>query len=133
MMRRNLRISALFCLVMTFLLSSCSKDEAGDGEYNLTVSIQVEVGDELRNVSNAFVRIYAPVEGSFIDYFQYTDESGETSVSFNNKVIVEIQASRQGFKGCGFAEVNRGSNKVAVVLKRIDSGEEDGCSALSSF
>lgn len=115
-------ITAFIALVTVgFLASSCEKDES---EYRLTV---VVTANETVKVQNADVRVFAPVSTTFIDYYDATDEKGETNYSFKNKVVVEIIANKGAFKGCTFAEVDRGSNIITIDLKPHGS-EDNGCS-----
>lgn len=103
------------------LFSSCEKDAQ---IYELTTVVTVDGGDR---VQNALVHIYAPVSGAFLDYFVYTDDNGEVFIDLNNKAVVEIEAQKGSFKACGFAEINRGSNRVTIELKPFGD-EENGCS-----
>ncbi len=115
-------ISAIVLLIAGLLLMpSCEKDTS---DYNLT--IVVTANDSVR-VQNANVRVFAPVSPTFIDYYDATDENGETHYSFKNKVVVEVIANKGSFKGCSFAEVEQGSNTVYIDLKPFGS-DENGCS-----
>lgn len=100
--------------------SGCSKNNS---KHNLTV---VVVADNDVKVANALIRLYAPVDNSYIDYFAYTNESGETSFEFEKEVVLEIIASKGSFVGCNFAQVKQGDTKVEVLIK--DWGVDDnGC------
>lgn len=113
------------CAMLTgafFLSTSCEKDTR---KYELTVVITAN--DSVR-VQNASVRIYAPVANSIVDYFFNTDENGEVNFTFEDKVIVEIEAVKGGsYRGCTFAELNRGENTVYLDLKRYDDPHSNGC------
>lgn len=106
-------------LAMFFTFTGCTKEET---KHVLDLIITV---DEDVRVSNAFVRVYAPVSNSYIDYYAYTDEVGELEYKFDNKVIVEVIATKGSFKACTFVEVERGVNTVYLDLKPF--GEENGC------
>jgi hypothetical protein len=115
-------ISAILLLTAgVLLMPSCEKDNS---DYQLT--IVVTANDSVR-VQNANVRVFAPVTPTFIDYYDATDENGETHYSFLNKVVVEVIANKGSFKGCSFAEVNQGSNTVTIDLKPYGS-DDNGCS-----
>ncbi|MEQ9261985.1 MAG: hypothetical protein RLP14_02375 [Owenweeksia sp.] len=124
-MKKLLTLALLFS--MTLMLSySCSKD---DDKYLLKV--RVTVNDTI-TIQNALVHIYAPVSPTFVDYFIYTDENGETDeIKLNNKAIVEIFAGKGTFKGCGFAEIERGPQVVVVDMKAPSQEDENGCDALN--
>ena len=112
-MKRLIAILGAFVLLSgTFLLTaSCEKDER---DYELT--IVVTTNDSVR-VQNALVYVSAPVTGTFIEYYTYSNEQGETNYTFENKVIVEIKAAKGSFQGCTFVEVERGQNVIYVDVK----------------
>ena len=115
-------ISASFLLSAgMMLMSSCQKDNS---KYKLT--IVVTANDTVR-VQNASVRVFAPVSPTYVDYYDATDERGETNYTFLNKVVVEVIANKGSFKGCSFAEVNQGNNTVYIDLKPHGS-DDNGCS-----
>ncbi len=115
-------ISASFLLSAgMMLMSSCEKDNS---KYKLT--IVVTANDTVR-VQNASVRVFAPVSPTYVDYYDATDERGETNYTFLNKVVVEVIANKGSFKGCSFAEVNQGNNTVYIDLKPHGS-DDNGCS-----
>ena len=103
-----------------FCTSSCEKDTR---DYELTVIVTVY--DSVK-VQNALVHVFADTQGSFVDYYNYTSEEGETHYKFDNKVIVEIEAGKSGFKACGFAEVDRGENVIRIDLKPY-TDPHNGC------
>lgn len=113
-----LRLSLLGLLTLGFF--SCEQDER---DYALDVI--VTVNDSIR-AQNALVHIYAPVENTNIDIFRYTDERGMVSIQQPNKAVLEIVASRPGFKACSFAELDRGLTTVQVDLKPFDN-QDNGC------
>lgn len=121
-MKRLVPISFVLSLLLAacFLFSSCEK---GSGDYKLT--IEVTINDTVR-VQNANVHVYAPVTPTYIDYYDATDEQGETNYQFPNRVVVQITANKGSFKACSFAEVDEGSNSVQVDLKPYGD-EENGC------
>ncbi len=100
--------------------SGCSKDNLN---HKLTV---VVVADDDVKVANALIRLYAPVDNSYIDWYVYTNEAGEAQFEFPNKVIVEVIASKGSFVGCNFAEVEEGENTVQVEIKEWGT-DDNGC------
>ena len=112
--------SLLLCAGV-LLMPSCEKDNS---KYKLT--IVVTANDTVR-VQNASVRVFAPVSPTYVDYYDATDERGETHYTFLNKVVVEVIANKGSFKGCSFAEVNQGTNTVYIDLKPHGS-DDNGCS-----
>ncbi|HAD98018.1 MAG TPA: hypothetical protein DCG19_11475 [Cryomorphaceae bacterium] len=122
-MRKLLALTFIFSLILV-LSSSCNKDK---DKYLLKV--RVTVNDSIA-IDNALVHIYAPVEATFVDYFLYTDENGETGdIRLNNKAIVEIFAGKGTFKGCNVVEVEQGPQVALVNMKSIDD-PNNGCDAL---
>ena len=122
-MRKLLTLTFVFSLVLA-LSSSCDKDK---DKYLLKVRVTI---NDSTSVQNALVHIYAPVEATFVDYFLYTDESGETGdIRLNNKAIVEIFAGKGTFKGCNVVEVEQGPQVAVVNMKSIDD-PNNGCEAL---
>lgn len=116
-------ITVIGALLLTcsaiFFTTSCEKDTR---DYQLT--IVVTTYDSVR-VQNALVHLYAPVSNSVVDYWYNTDEQGETHYTFENKVIVEIEAGKGSFKACSFVEVERGENVIYVDLQPY--GTHNGC------
>lgn len=121
-MKRLLQPILLIILLMggMFCMNSCEKDQ---GDYNLTVVVTV---NDTTRVANAFVRVYAPVSNTTIDYYDNVDENGEKNYSFDNEVVVEVIATKSSFRACNFAEVERGDNTVYVNLKPFGSND-NGC------
>ena len=121
-MKKLLTLAVLFSMIIMVSLS-CSKD---DDKYLLKVRVTF---NDTTNVHNALVHVYAPVNSTFVDYFIYTDENGETGeIKLPNKAIVEIFAGKGTFKGCGFAEVEQGP-QVAVVDMKPLGNTDNGCDA----
>ena len=116
-------VSWVFSLLlgMLLILSNCSKDNS---EYVLRVTVYA---DEDVKVANALIRVYAPVENTFVDLYLSTDEQGEAEFTFENDVIVDIIATKGSFKGCSFAQVKSGENKVKVFIKPYNA-DDNGCS-----
>ncbi|MDZ7845615.1 MAG: hypothetical protein U5L96_01895 [Owenweeksia sp.] len=104
--------------------SACKKDK---GSHVLTVTVVVDKGVK---VANSLVRLYAPVEGTYIDWYDYTNEQGEIEYSFPNTVVVEIVATKGSFKGCTFAQVDEGSNTKKVRIYPYGT-EDNGCTSSS--
>lgn len=113
--------ATLLLIVVSLLMPSCEKENS---KYKLTII--VTANDTVR-VQNASVRVFAPVSPTFVDYYDATDERGETHYTFLNKVVVEVIANKGSFKGCSFAEVDQGSNTVTIDLKPHGS-DDNGCS-----
>lgn len=118
-MKNLVRIAGTLCLAL-FLATACEKD---DRSY--AADIIVTVNDTVR-AQNALVHVFAPVEGSFIDYFIYTDEEGRASVEFLNKVVVDVVATKSPFRGCSFIEIERGVQTFKLDMKKFDD-ENNGC------
>lgn len=100
--------------------AGCSKDNQ---DHKLTV---VVVADDDVKVANALVRVYAPVDNSYIDWYLRTNEQGEATYEFENEVVVDIIASKGSFVGCDFAQVKAGNNTVEVEIK-IWGTDDNGC------
>ena len=120
------RLLGTFAIVLIFLIgfgitSSCEKD---DSDYSLTVHVTI---NDSTDVQNATVRVFAPVSDTYVDWYSSTDETGKIYHEFPNKVVVEIIANKGSFKGCGFAEVNKGSNTIRIDLK-AHGADDNGCS-----
>lgn len=109
----------LFSVALLFF-SGCSKDNL---KHKLTV---VVVADDNVKVANALIRVYAPVNNSFIDWYLYTNEAGEAQFEFENDVVVDIVASKGSFVGCNFSQVKEGENTVEVEIKQWGS-DDNGC------
>ena len=103
-----------------FFTSGCSKENL---DHKLTV---VVVADGDVKVANALIRVYAPVDNSFIDWYVYTDESGEAEFEFEKEVVVDLVAAKGSFSGCNFAQVKQGENTVEVEIKPWGS-DDNGC------
>lgn len=121
LMKRLIAILGVFAMLTGafFLSTSCEKDTR---DYQLTVVITAH--DSVK-VQNALVHLYAPVANTIVDYYFYTNEQGEVSATFENKVVLEIEAAKGSFKECAFAEVERGENIIYVDIKPF--GVHNGC------
>ncbi len=102
------------------MLGACKKETT---DFNLTVNVTVY---DTVKVSNALIRVYAPVKDSYLDYYQYTDEDGSTDFTLDRKAVVEIVAGKGSFRACGFAELFNGGNSVTIDLKPFGS-IDNGC------
>ncbi len=124
-MKRFLPVSLLFSAVFAvFFSASCVKDK---DKHKLTIVVVAENRDgDLVPAQNADLHVFAPVANSFIDYYASTNNDGEVSFEFENKVIVEIVSTKGSFRGCNFAEVNEGENTVTVELKPFGA-KDNGC------
>ncbi len=122
-MKRLLPVIGALLLILGVALSStsCEKDTR---KYELTVVITTY---DTVKVQNATVHLFAPVSNSFVDYWYTTDEKGEAKFSFDNKVILEIEAGKGSFQACGFVEVERGENKIYIDLKPFQDSAHNGC------
>lgn len=117
-MNRFLRTILSLCFLIA--LGSCEKDET---DYSLDVIV---TADENVRAANTLVHIYAPVENTFVDYYLYTDDEGMVSVQLSNKAVVEIVASKPPYKGCSFAELDRG-HKTVTLNMLLYNDENNGC------
>lgn len=118
-MKATIKLIALVGLIAT-LSWACEKDNR-----LYRAKIVVTVNDTVR-AQNALVHVFAPVEGSFIDYYIYTNNEGEAEVQFLNKVVVDVVATKSPFRGCRFIEVERG-DQVAYLDMRLFNDENNGC------
>ncbi len=105
---------------LLLLTAGCSKDTRN---HRLTV---VVFADDDVKVANALVRVYAPVDNSFVDWYLRTNEKGEANFEFENDVVVDIIASKGSFVGCDFAQVKAGNNTVEVEIK-LWGTDDNGC------
>ena len=99
---------------------SCSKDNR---PYELVVRA---IANDSIVAQNAQIRVYAPVEGTFIDYYSQTDVNGEASFKFTNKAVLEIYAGKGPFKGCSYAELEKGVVTVTVNMLYYND-PKNGC------
>ena len=114
-------LSLVLLLSGAMLFSTgCSKDNQ---KHKLTV---VVVADGDVRVTNALVRVYAPIDNSFIDWYIGTNEQGEAYFQFENEVVVDIIATKGSFVGCDFSQVKAGENIVEVEIKKWGS-DDNGC------
>lgn len=102
------------------VLAACEKET---NDYDLTVAVTV---NDTTRVQNALVRVYAPVKGTFLDYYQYTNENGETVFNIDSKAVVEVVAAKGSFKSCSFKELFNGGNTITIDLKAFGN-TENGC------
>ena len=116
------RIISAFVVIAAVLALSpgCEKDER-----NYALDVYVTAQDSIL-AQNALVHIYAPVDNSFVDYYLYTNDNGKVSIELDNKAVVEIIATKQPYKGCAFAELDRGVTRVDLDMK-LFSDENNGC------
>lgn len=121
-MKRLVSTVAVFALLLSgaLVLTHCSDESK---EYQLSV---VVVADNDVRVANALVRLYVPVENSFIDWYEFTNEKGEVNYTFANEVVVEIVASKGSFVGCGFAQVKAGPQSTTVEILPYGT-DNNGC------
>lgn len=121
MMRFRFGLNLILLLSGVLLFTSgCSKDKKN---HRLTV---VVVADGDVRVTNSLVRVYAPVDDTYIDWYIGTNEKGEAYFEFENDVVVDIIATKGSFKGCGFAQVKAGENTATVEVKPWGSND-NGC------
>jgi hypothetical protein len=117
---KNTIILGCVSLFLAALFASCNKEEEN---YRLEVTVTVQ--DSIL-AQNALIHFYAPVEGTFIDYYEYTDENGKASIRLLNKAIVEVVASKPPYKGCSFAEIDRDGVSLNLDMKFFND-ENNGC------
>lgn len=118
-MKASFKILSLL-VVLSAVSWSCEKDTR-----LYTAKIIVTVNDTVR-AQNALVHVFAPVEGSFIDYYIYTNNEGEANVQFKNKVVVDVVATKNPYRGCRFIEVEQGE-QVEVLDMKLFNDENNGC------
>lgn len=106
--------------LLSLFLSSCEKEQS---DYTLELYVTVEDTIQAQNV---LVHLYAPVENTNLDFFIYTDENGRADLKLKNKAVLEIVASKAGYKGCTFAEIDRNGTKVFLDMK-FYTNENNGC------
>ena len=69
-------------------------------------------------IQNALVRLHAPVSGSNVDKYRYTEPSGAAVFKYNLPSYLNITAGKGGWKGCSFVAIKPGeSSSITVVLK----------------
>lgn len=109
--------------IAAIVASTLGCKDVDNRDYALDVYVTIDEGEI--KAQNVLVYITAPVENTFIDYYLYTNEEGKVSIELENKAIVEIVANKQPYKGCDFAELDRGVTTVTIDMKNI--GSENGC------
>ncbi len=112
-MKRLLSTLPFFVLLAAglFSLASCEKN---NDDYVLNVI--VTVNNETR-VSNATIRVYAPVSNRFDDLYYTTNENGEVSFTFSNEIVVDVIATKGSYKTCSFSRIEEGNNTLVVNLE----------------
>jgi hypothetical protein len=119
-MSNLIRLFTISALSVLFF-GGCSTDER---DFSLDLYLTVENGTI--PAQNALVRIYAPVDNTTIDYYLYSDEQGKVTITEKNKAVVEIVATKNPYKTCTFAELERGVKTVYLELKKFND-VENGC------
>jgi len=114
-------LSVIFITIGLFSTSSCNKEI---DSFELTV--KVTVYDSV-DVQNALVHFFAPVDNTFLDFYVYTDESGEAVLTLENEAVVEIVAGKTSFRGCTFAEVDEEVQRARIDLKPESQSSINGC------
>jgi hypothetical protein len=112
----------LLFLGISFMLAFAGCQKETDN-YDLVVTATVY--DSVK-VSNALVRIYAPVKDTYLDYYQYTDEKGEARFIVDRKAVVEVIAGKGGFNACSFKELFNGGNSMTIDIKPFGT-VDNGC------
>jgi len=117
------KLARLFTLsaISVLFFGGCSSD---DRDFSLDLYLTVEGGTVA--VQNALVRIYAPVDNTTVDYYLYSDEEGKVSITLKNKAVVEIVATKNPYKTCTFAELERGVKTINLELKLFND-VDNGC------
>ena len=103
------------------VLNGCETDES-----DFTLEVRVTVDDGQVAAQNALVHIFAPVPNTTVNYYLYTDEDGMVSLTLKNKAIVDIVATKNPFRSCTFAEIDRGVNRVDLDMT-IYGDPDSGC------
>lgn len=119
-MSKLIRLFTLSTILVLFF-GGCTSD---DRDFSLDLFLTVEDGTVA--VQNALVRIYAPVDNSSVDYYLYSDEQGKVSITLKNKAVVEIIATKNPYKTCTFAELERGVKTINLELKLFND-VDNGC------
>jgi|TARA_R110000868_G_scaffold185583_6_gene427575 hypothetical protein len=119
-MSNLIRLFTLSAISVLFF-GGCTSD---DRDFSLDLFLTVEDGTVA--VQNALVRIYAPVDNSSVDYYLYSDEQGKVSITLKNKAVVEIVATKNPYKTCTFAELERGVKTINLELKLFND-VDNGC------
>tara|TARA_R110002050_G_scaffold110427_6_gene222660 strand:- start:9999 stop:10370 length:372 start_codon:yes stop_codon:yes gene_type:complete len=119
-MSKLIRLFTLSTILVLFF-GGCSSD---DRDFSLDLFLTVEDGTVA--VQNALVRIYAPVDNTTIDYYLYSDEDGKVSITLKNKAVVEIVATKNPYKTCTFAELERGVKTINLELT-LYNDVDNGC------
>lgn len=119
-MSKSIRLFGLTAFLLAFL-GGCSTD---DRDFSLDLYLTVEDGTIA--AQNVLVHIYAPVDNTTVDYYLYSDEEGKVSLTLKNKAIVEIVATKNPYKTCTFAELERGVKTINLDLKLFND-VDNGC------
>lgn len=119
-MSNLIRLFTISALSVLFF-GGCDTD---DRDFSLDLYLTVEDGTV--PAQNALVRIYAPVDNTTIDYYLYSDVNGKVSITEKNKAVVEIVATKNPYKTCTFAELERGVTTVYLELTKFND-VDNGC------
>jgi hypothetical protein len=122
MMSKLIRLFTLSAFTALFF-GGCTTD---DRDFSLDLYLTVEGGTVA--AQNALVHIYAPVDNTNIDYYLYSDDAGKVSITLKNKAVVEIVATKQPYKTCSFAELERGVKTInleMILYNDVNNGCRD--------
>lgn len=117
------RLLQIFALSAIMLNVSCEDDL---NTFNLEVT--VTINEDVR-VPNALVYINVPgipEDSSSVNLFKYTDEQGRATAKLKAESVVQVSASRPGYKSCKFIKINPGNNQVTLDLLAFNDAE-NGC------
>ena len=126
---KKLLLSAFVSLGLIFAFISCEKEDLNP-EYPFT--IVVKTFDDSVRVSNAFVRVLAPVQGSKVYFEGYSDENGRVSFKYDRDAIFLIQATRgpvndPTYIGCTEIRLAPNETVVKTVYLEKEDPEIQGC------
>lgn len=113
----------IFAIAALLLHVGCSDDL---NEFKLEVTVTIE--EDVR-VANALIFINVPgipEEESAVNIFAYTDEQGFAQLELKAESVVQVSASRPGYKRCKFVKIEPGSNQVTLDLLAFNDAE-NGC------
>ncbi len=120
-MKNHILLAILAIGLITF--SSCKKETYPD---SYTIKCKVLSTDSIP-AQNVLVRLYAPVGSSgLVNYYQYTNESGEATFTYRNRSYLVLDARKGAFGGCNSVELDK-EEVVSQTVYIYPFGEPNGC------
>jgi len=117
------RAGILLIAILSTLIFSCEKNE---NDFNLDVTVTIFDTVRVPNVL-LFVNVPGiPEDSSAVNIFTYTNEEGTASIGLKAESVVQVAASRPGYKRCQFVKINPGNNSLTLDLLPFDDAE-NGC------